>query len=711
MSETETKIKPSFINRELSWLQFNTRVVELAYDESLPLLERLKFLAISASNLDEFFMVRVGSLKLTTSNVPDPSGMTPTQQLAAIRDKVIEMNLLQDRCLVEHLEPALAQAGLVRLSPNDLNDRQREFVINYFREEVKSVISPTAITEDRPMTALQGAKLCLCIRLKAHQQSPFFKGEGTTEKQTEFFSLISVPSILHRMVFVPSDRGQAFILLEDVIGMALRDLFANEEIVEWTTLRVTRNADFALDDDAEDFFSEMEQFLELRAKSKCIRMRVAQNTSQEMVTFLGKIFKLQPDDVYVANAPLDHSAWMTLVNHPQFAELRDAHWSQSPSSEFLEGESMFDAIAERDRVLIHPYHSFDPVVEFLRQAVADPNVIAIKQTLYRTSRYSKIVSLLAEASRNGKFVTAVVELKARFDEARNMDWAEVLEKAGVEVIYGVVGFKVHAKFCIVVRREKSGICRYVHIGTGNYNENTATLYGDISLFTADPQIGLDAIHVMNAITGLSVPQNLGKLAMAPINLRDTILQLIEVEKINAGDQLPGEILLKLNSLVDPKMIEALYEASQKGVKVKINVRGICCLRPGVPGLSDNIQVVSILDRFLEHSRIIYFRHGGDQKVFISSADWMGRNLDRRIEILAPIDDPICRQQLLEVLEAYFSDNTNAWEILPDGTHRRLKPGENPSFRSQQQLSELFREQYELSVNPRTTVFKPILGEA
>ncbi len=705
MNDLSSKTKAPYNNRELSWLQFNARVIELAYDTNLPILERLKFLAISASNLDEFFMVRVGSLKLTSSQAPDPSGLTPKQQLKAIRQKVIEMNEMQDRCLVEHLEPALAQAGIVRKTPENLDDSQRAFVRQHFREEIRSVASPITISADRPLTVMQGARLCVCVHLKSNPANPFQKNMDA-EGPSEFFSLISLPTQMQRLVSLPCGRGYEFILLEDIVGMELRELFPEDEVLEWTTMRITRNADFALDDDAEDFFSEMEQFLESRAKSKCIRMRVAPKTSSEMIEFLRGIFELEPDDIYLANAPLDLSAWMSLATDLRFPELRDTPWPPRPSPDFKEGESMFEAIADRDRVLVHPYQSFDPVIEFLRQAVADPNVIAIKQTLYRTSRSSKIVNLLADASRSGKYVTAVIELKARFDEARNMDWAELLERAGVDVVYGVAGYKVHAKFCIVVRREKGGIVRYVHLGTGNYNENTASLYSDISLFTADPQIGIDAIHLMNAITGLSVPQNLEKLAAAPINLRETLMQLIEVEKLNT-EHTPAEILLKLNSLVDPKMIDALYAASQRGVKIKINVRGICCLKPGVPGLSENIQVVSILDRFLEHSRILCFRQGGDYKVFISSADWMGRNLDRRIEVLVPIDDTVCRQLVLEVMEAYFADNTNAWEILPDGSHRRLTPGDEPPFRAQERLYERFREEYGSSINPSTTVFKSI----
>jgi polyphosphate kinase len=710
MSKTESVTEPRFVNRELSWLQFDLRVLELALDANLKLLERLKFLAISASNLDEFFMVRVGSLKFTRSVSLDPSGMSPQAQLAAIRERVIELNSLQDRCLLEQLDPQLAAAGIARLHADDLTESRMRFLRQFFHEEVSSIVSPIAVVKGRPITVMKGARLCVCVRLAAQEGNKLLPATSDQGEVGDRYCLIPIPSVINRIVVVPSERGLEYIFLEEIIGLFLPELFPTEVVQEWTTLRITRNADFELDDDTDDFLTEMEELLDLRAKSKCIRLRVAHKTSAEMREFLRQAFELDADDVYDSRAPLDLSALMFLANHPRFPELRDPSWTPVPVFEMREGENLFQKIEERDHVLFHPYQSFDPVVEFIRQAANDPQVIAIKQTLYRTSRFSKLVRALAEASENGKHVTAIVELKARFDEERNMDWAQFLERAGVDVIYGVVGYKVHAKLCIVVRREKSGIRRYVHFGTGNYNESTAGLYSDISLFTCDHQLGMDAVHAVNAITGLSVPQSLGKLSLAPISLRETLMELIEVEKANASAGEVGQISIKLNSLVDPAMIDSLYEASQCGVKIRLNVRGICCLRPGVPGLSENIRVVSVVDRFLEHSRILSFRHGGDYKVYIASADWMGRNLDRRIEVLVPVEDSQCRAKILEVLDAYFSDNVHAWEIQPDGKHRRLTPGKKAEFRSQKHLCEIFQEEFDSAVNPRTTVFNAIRGK-
>jgi polyphosphate kinase len=449
----------------------------------------------------------------------------------------------------------------------------------------------------------------------------------------------------------------------------------------------------------------MQQLINDRALSECVRLELSENASEEMRTFLQSALEVTEKETYLARGPLDLSALMALVNLPQFGTLRDPPWPPLQAPEFVDGTNIFETISKSDCLLMHPYQSYDPVIDFLKSAARDPRVLAIKQTLYRTSRDSKVVSALVEAAEAGKHVTVLVELKARFDEQRNINWAHRLERAGIDVIYGVSGLKTHAKLCIVVRREPTGIRRYVHFGTGNYNESTSLIYSDVSLLTCDTQLAIDAVHVFNAITGLSVPQTLEKLRLAPVDLRETILELIHIETMNARNGMPAEIVAKVNSLVDQQIIDAMYEASKAGVKIRLNIRGICCLRPGVKGLSENIRVVSIVDRFLEHSRILQFRHGGDQRVFISSADWMTRNLDRRIELLVPIEDDRCKQRLIAALEAYFRDNVSASETKHDGKYKRVSTKKKKDFRSQEWLYEESKTLLEDRTHPGSTVFR------
>ncbi|MEZ6096726.1 MAG: polyphosphate kinase 1 [Pirellulaceae bacterium] len=713
------KNESRFINRELSWIEFNRRVLEQAMNPDVPLLERVKFLAITASNLDEFFMVRVGSLLYAIKNnrnSVDPAGLSPTKQLEAIRDQILEFNELQESCLRDQLDPALAAEGIVRLSAEHLTEDRLSHLREIYEEQIKSTFSPIAISNVGDTPVLKGARLCLCARIRSNKENSadsfasFVRadeGQSIDGNAYERFVLIPLPVSLDRVVFLPSELGVEYIFIEEIAGLFLHELFPGEELLEWTTLRVTRNADFELDDDADDFLSEMKQFIDTRERSHCVRLRVAESTSDTMLNLLINALEIDKRNVYRASGPLDLSSLFSISGLSQFQDLRSADWPAVSVAELQKSPEFFDEIGRNDVMLLHPYQSFDPVVWFLEVAAADPQVIAIKQTLYRTSRNSRIVKALAAAAENGKHVTVIVELKARFDEERNLDWAEYLESAGVDVVYGVAGLKVHAKLAIVVRREVTGIRRYVHFGTGNYNESTASLYSDVSLLTSDPQLGIDAVHAFNAITGLSTPQDMEKLRIAPLNLRQTLVDLIQNEVQNAKAGGTAFIAAKFNSLVDPGIIDELYQASQAGVKIRLNVRGICCLRPGVPGLSDNIEVISVIDRFLEHSRILHFHHGGDNKVFITSADWMGRNLDRRVELLVPVQDEICKQALINCLDVYFSGNVNVWRIEQDGTHTRIEPGNAPAVRPQQVLYETICEKQESQRALSSLVFQPI----
>jgi len=720
MKELESK----YLNRELSWLEFNQRVLNLALRETTPLLERVKFLAIVASNLDEFFMVRVGGLKMVAQANPeqtDVTGRTASQQLTAIRERVLAMNAVTSDCLLNSLEPALAEKGIVRATPDSLTETQHEYLLQRFRDETWACVAPVAIetADDFPM--LSGARLCICVRLKyrpdvvmtANTSDPFNSLDEIAAQPADRYLLIPLGRSLSRIWTVPTEAGYRYMFLEDVVGMFLEEVLPNQEILEWTPLRITRNGDVFLNEDGRaDLLLGMQEMIEARKTSTCVRLTISSNASKTMQAFLQESVGADDADVYCIDGPLALTDLFELASIHGFKELKDEPWPAQRSPDFDPDKNVFDTIAAGDRLLHHPYQAYDPVVHFIESAAVDPEVMAIKQTLYRTSHNSEIVAALKTAAENGKHVTAIVELKARFDEARNIYWARHLEDAGVDVIYGVRGLKTHAKLCIVVRREPTGIRRYMHFGTGNYNEATARLYSDISLFTCDEQMGIDAVHLFNAITGLSVPQPMNKLAAAPIDLRETLLEMIQIESENAANHGSGQIIAKVNSLVDQEIIDALYAASAAGVKIRLNVRGICCLIPNQKGLSENIQVISVVDRLLEHSRIFYFQHGGDERLFISSADWMGRNLDRRVELFVPIQDPDCKSRLTRILKTYFDDNVSAMELGADGNYtsvtRKRKKG---MFRAQQFLYDEARQIYSSQTDPKTTVFQPHRGEA
>ncbi len=672
VSNQQNRLEPlqedRFINRELSWLQFNQRVLEQAGDSSLPILERAKFLAITSSNLDEFVMVRVGSLKLKAQRNPllkDPAGLTCGQQLQAIATESQQI-VRRQYAVFDALEPLLVGADIQRIDLNDCSDRCIDTAERRFRSDVFSVLSPQAIFDQRPFPLLQGLGVHLCVRLKPE------KREGDQEDAPLWdFAIIPLGRTVPRVVPMPTERGFGYVLLEDLVAHYVDDFFPGREVVETVVFRITRNADVELQEDAAaDLMDGMEDVLESRRESRAVRLEYSAAASDPMVTFLSEKMQLTHEDLFAIDGPLDLTYLFMLHGLEGFDSLRDTPWPPQSTPEIDPAESMFNTIASGDVLMVHPYERFDPVVRLIEEAAVDPDVLAIKQVLYRTSRRSPIVAALKRAAERGKYVSVIVELKARFDEARNIEWAREMEHAGVQVIYGIRGLKTHAKICVIVRRQPQGILRYVHFGTGNYNEVTANLYSDVSLLTCDEELGLDATTFFNAVTGNSQPQQMRYLAAAPNTLRKQILNLIEGETRRCIEGQRSEIIAKLNALVDTEVIDALYRASQAGVKVRLNIRGICCLKPGVPGLSENIEVQSIVDRFLEHARIIYFRHGGDDELFISSADWMPRNLDRRVELLVPVIDPKCRRKLLDTLRTYFRDNQNSWIMQADGSYVR-----------------------------------------
>jgi polyphosphate kinase len=671
---------PLFFNRELCWLEFNQRVLDEALDPALPPLERLKFLAITASNLDEFFMVREGGLQQMLEqgrNERDPSGLTTAEQLTRISERIHAMALTQQSCL-QDIETALAAHHIHLLTPEQLSPEQSRHVQHVFYHEIFPLLTPLAASPPAPFPPLPGLTLCLIARLRSRDSA-----------RKPRCVILPLPRNVGRIVNLESEKGAAYLLVEDAIRMHLDLFFPGERLLEVATFRITRNADMAVREDlAGDLLDQMRQVLTRRRESACVRLELSADASDTCRRFLKGALKVNERDLYKMRPPLALSSFMTLGLAAGNPSLRAPVWEPRPSPLAPPGESMFALLSRQDILLYHPFESFEPVQRLVQQAAEDPDVLAIKQILYRTSPNSSIVAALARAAERGKQVTVIVELKARFDEARNINWAEELENAGVQVIYGIKGLKTHAKLCMIIRRETTGIRRYLHIGTGNYNESTAKLYTDVSLMSSDEELAADAALFFNTITGYSQPVKYRKIEAAPIGLRDRLLELIEGETARAAQGQKSRIMAKLNSLVDPKLIEALYAASRAGVQVDLNIRGTCCLRPGVPGLSEHISVVSIVDRFLEHSRILYFHHGGEPQVFITSADWMPRNLDRRIELLVPVEDEACRNRLVAILELCLADTVKGRRLQPDGSYLRATlPGSAQGGRSQQLLYE------------------------
>ena len=693
------RYKP-FLNRELSWLEFDQRVLDEAANPRVPLLERCKFLAITGSNLDEFFMVRVGGLRMVEARGrrrADPSGRTPSQQLAAISERCHAIVRQQYACLQDDLARHLGETDIVRLSTSALSKDQYRFLERVFQDVIYPVITPMAVDPDAPFPLLRNLTLHLAVRLAP--------AEGS---RTPRYAVFPVAPGLERLIRIPSRESFAYVLIEDVIKLFIHLVFPGEKILECQPFRITRNADITVQEDlASDLLSGMLDVLDARTESECIRLEISENVTRRLRTFLQRALKLRTQDIYANPGPLDLSYLWSLADLQGYEEHKAEPWRPQPSPWIDPTVPMFDTLAQRDILLHHPYEQFDPIVRLLEEAAADPDVLAIKQILYRTSTNSPIVAALAHAAAMGKYVTVIVELKARFDEARNIDWARALEKAGVQVIYGIKGLKTHAKLCIVIRRENDGIRRYLHMGTGNYNESTAKLYSDISYLTCDEDLGVEASIFFNTITGFSQPRTFQHLAAAPNGLRERLLELIEAERALKKRRKKCRIMIKVNSLVDPALIQALYGASQDGVEILLNIRGICCLRPGISGVSENIRVTSIVDRHLEHSRIFYFSHGGEDRLYIGSADLMQRNLDRRVELLVPVRDKACKKRLMQILETYFTDSVKAKMLNADGSYSRVgMPEGGKPVRSQEVLYRRATRAAQKKVKQRRTAFEP-----
>ena len=669
-----------FINRELSWLAFNERVLDQASDPSTPLLERVKFASIAASNLDEFFMVRVAGLKESIDenrSTPDLSGLSPAEQLHSVGEAAHRFVERLYAVTVDELTPALAEHDIRVFALDELTDERRASLAPFFRDSVLPVLTPLAIDVLRPFPRLASLSLNLAVLL-----------EAVSVGGPRRLAIVQVPSRLARLVQVLVQGVNAFVLLEDLIRLHLPLLFPGQVVVATSAVRLSRDAELEFDDEGgHSQLERVERELRRRNISDVVRLEVEANASPELVQLLCNQVEVTADDVYAVRGPLDLRVLMQLHDLPGHAELR---YPPVQPVNPIEGapSDMFTAIDEHDLLLHHPYDSYEPVVALLAQAAEDPDVLAIKQTLYRASPGSAIIASLRRAAENNKQVTVIVELTARFDEERNINWARTLEEAGAHVVYGIRGYKVHAKICLIVRRTPYGLKRYVHLATGNYNERTARIYTDFGLITTSPVIAEDASAFFSALTGYSDPPRLKTLTMAPTGLRPRFLRLINRERRRAEAGQPAEIMAKMNSLIDREIIEALYAASREGVTIRLNVRGICALRPGVPGHSANIEVVSIVDRYLEHARVFWFLNGGEEETYLASADWMTRNFDKRIELLFPVERSEHKLRVATALRAMFKDNCNAYLLGADGTYKRRKAAKGePPFRVQQVLQD------------------------
>lgn len=659
-----------FYNRELSWLGFNYRVLSEARDKNIPLMERLKFLSITASNLDEFFMIRVASLKDMVHakyTKKDIAGLTPKEQLAIISTGTHELVEKQYNTYNRSFLPALKHNGLTIVTQYEaLNAEQAEYVDRYFMREVYPVLTPMAVDSSRPFPLIRNKSLNIAALLMDKKR-----------KDTIDFATVQVPSVLPRIVTIPSEKeGETcIILLEQIIEKNIQKLFLNYKVLDATPYRVMRNADLTIDEDeAADLLIEIERQLKKRQWGEAIRLEVEQGIDKRLLKILKKELQIQQEDIFTIRGPLDLTFLMKVYGMDGFDHLKEEPYTPQPPKGLDMDGDLFEQIRQKDILLHHPYETFDPVVNFVRFAAKDPDVLAIKQTLYRVSSNSPIIASLAQAAENGKQVTVLVELKARFDEENNIVWARKLEKAGCHVIYGLVGLKTHSKITLVVRREEEGIRRYVHLGTGNYNDSTAKLYTDMGMFTCKRAYGEDATAVFNMLSGYSEPLSWNKLALAPTWLRTRFVELINRERDYAAMGKPARIVAKMNSLCDAGIINALYEASAAGVQIELIIRGICCLKQGVPGMSETIQVRSIVGTFLEHSRIFYFENDGSPEIYMGSADWMPRNLDKRVEILFPVEDPDLKKEIVHILHTQLADNTKAHLLQPDGLIDSEKDG-------------------------------------
>ncbi len=682
MGETDYRSPALYTNRELSWVQFDHRVLNEARDKSIPLFERLKFLSIVSSNLDEFFMIRVASLKDMENagyEKPDISGMTPQKQLKELEIAIHSLVDVQYSTYNRSLVPQLEKSGLHMIrNHEDLTGEEAEYLDRYFLENVYPVLTPMAVDSSRPFPLIRnktlniGAMVC--------------KKEGNKELE---FATVQVPGVLNRVVELPSDgTRRKVILLEEIIERNMDKLFLNYDIVCAHPYRIMRNADLTIEEDeAADLLKEIERQIKKRQRGEAIRLEVEDGMDKRLLKFLKKELKVGESQIYPIDGPIDLTVLMRLYGLEGFERLKGKKYVPQPVPELPPECDIFERIRKGDILVHHPYQTFEPVVDFIRQAAGDPEVLAIKQTLYRVSGHSPIIAALAQAAENGKQVTVLVELKARFDEENNIVWARMLEKAGCHVIYGLVGLKTHSKITLVVRREEDGIRRYVHLGTGNYNDATAKLYSDVGLFTCAENIGEDATAVFNMLSGYSEPVFWNKLSLAPLWLKDKFLELIGREKRYAQEGRTARIIAKMNSLCDPDIIAALYEASAAGVQIDLIVRGICCLKVGIPGVSDHITVRSIVGNFLEHSRIFYFENDEHYEIYCGSADWMPRNLERRVEILFPVERPELKAELLHILKSQLRDTVKASVLQPDGTYEKVDKRGREVFDSQKAFCE------------------------
>ncbi len=702
--EKNVRAPEYYFNREFSWLEFNRRVLAEALDPRTPLLERLKFLAIFSANLDEFFMVRVAGLKNQIEAGVDrltPDGKTPKEQMDGIHERLLPMVTQQHQFFEQKIGPELAKKGIYILNYIDLNQEQRVYLQSYFEEQIFPVLTPLAIDSSHPFPYLSNLSFNMAVVLK------------NPETDQELLARIKVPKILPRFISLPEELGiqkkgetavWSGVPLEQAIAHNLSFLFPGMDILEYHTFRITRDADLAVqEDEGDDLLLAIEKELRKRRMGgSVVRLEIQTTMPEWLRNMLIENLELEERDIYAVEGLIDLKDLMFLTGLP-VPELKappwtpvlpqglQRHWEEMAASQ-SKGElklNIFSAIRKQDLLVHLPYHSFTGTVQrFITEAAEDPKVLAIKMTLYRTSGDSPIVNALISAAENGKQVAVLVELKARFDEENNIQWARKLERAGVHVVYGLVGLKTHTKVVMVVRQEEGTIRRYVHIGTGNYNPKTAKLYTDFGLFSCSPELGADLTDLFNFLTGYSRQKSYRKLLVAPVNMRDRILDAIRQEMKNSQDGLPSRIVAKMNSLVDSEIISALYHASQAGVKIDLIVRGICCLRPGIRGISENIKVISIIGRYLEHSRVFYFYNQGREEMFIGSADWMPRNLNRRVEAVTPIENPENAKELQEILGIMLSDNRHAWDLQPDGQYIQRRPADNsPELSSHNILME------------------------
>lgn len=659
-----------FINREISWLDFNYRVLDEAYDKCNLVMDRLKFLAITASNLDEFFMVRVAGIMDQINvgyNKKSVDGLTPIEQLATLNHMTQEMMSRQYTCLSKSIIPELNQNKIFFLRYDELDEEGKDFALHYFRHECYPVLTPQAIDNSRPFPLVKNNQVYLCIML--HDT------EAKVKDEKDYMAILEIPKVLDRIIALPKAKNSEvlnYIFVEDLISPFVNVLFTGYDVKQVNEFRITRNGDLAIDEDeAEDLLLEIEKSIQQRKWGASIKLEVTRDMSKKMKKWLMHELEIIESELYELKGNLDLTCFMKFQNRSEFNELREPRYTPLISNEFYEVEDIFEVIREKDRLLHHPYQSFQTVVDFVRAASKDPDVLAIKQTLYRVSGDSPIIEALIQAAQNGKQVTVLVELKARFDEANNIVWAKKLEQAGCHVIYGLVGLKIHCKMILVVRKESDGIRRYVHLGTGNYNDVTAGLYTDLGMFTAKENYGSDVSTLFNLLSGYSHYTLWKKIEVAPKTMRNAFYIAIdrEIENVRMGEK--GRIIGKMNALVDEGIINKLYEASQAGVEIQLIVRGMCSLKPGLPGVSDHITVHSIVGTFLEHSRIYYFYNQGKEDIFLSSADWMERNLNRRIETLFPIEEESLKKKLKHILDLTLKDTIKTRLMTETGEYIRI----------------------------------------